>query len=227
MTHRQGGPFGERTEAEIREWVRDRDAGPAPERLRMRIARVAESEPAPRWGFRAVLRPAYALGGAVAAAALIVVAMVLRATPGPAAPGASATPSGPSPEPTTVLMPAMPNGPWPRTGPVLAVPLDGPLLVAVAVLALLAALLIVTWTALVTRREARRSEPPLTWSWLAAAGRVRSALRRSMARGLGSRIRRIVFCMRRIVTSTPTAVASIDAAMRTNCVMIRSCPSVA
>jgi hypothetical protein len=166
MAHKPEAPFGERTEAEIRKWVRDRDAGPAPERLRMRIARIAESKPAPRWGFRAVLRPAYALGGAVAAVALIVVAMVLRATPGPAAPGASATPSGPSPEPTTVLMPAMPNGPWPRTGPVLAVALDGPLLVGVAVLALLAALLIVTWIALVTRREARRSEPPLTWSWL-------------------------------------------------------------
>ena len=60
MARRPGAPFDERTEAEIRMWVRDRDAGPAPERLRMRIARVAESEPAPRWGFRAVLRPAYA-----------------------------------------------------------------------------------------------------------------------------------------------------------------------
>ena len=71
MAHKPEAPFGQRTEAEIRKWVRDRDGGPAPERLRMRIARVAESEPAPRWGFRAVLRPAYALGGAVAAAAVL------------------------------------------------------------------------------------------------------------------------------------------------------------
>jgi hypothetical protein len=184
MTRRPSAPFGEQTEREIREWVRGRDAGPAPERLRMRIARVAEAEPTPRWGIRAILRPAYAVTAAVAAAAFLMVAMVVRSVPGPAAnPGASATPSGPSPEPTPILMPAMPNGPWPRTGPVLAVPLDGPLLATVAALALLAALLIVVWIAIITRREARDAEPPTTWSWLGlwASRRRRTRAARGLA----------------------------------------------
>jgi len=166
MARKEEVPFGERTEREIREWIRDRDAGPAPERLRMRVARVAEARPAPRWGIRSLLRPAYAVAGAVAAAALIVVAMVVRSMPGPAAPGASATPSGPAPTATPIDLSAMPNGPWPRTGPVLAVPLDGILLPAIAAAALLAGLAIVVLLGVVTVREARRSDPPRTWSWL-------------------------------------------------------------
>ncbi len=167
MRRERGEQIGERLEGGIRAWVRARDAGPAPERLRMRIARVAEAERAPRRGFRAMLRPAVLLASAAAAAGLVLLAVGLRVVPGHAGlPGAGSTPSGgPTPTASPAPLPAMPVGPWPRTGSVLAVPLDGPLLVAVACLSLIVALLILARLAALTVAEARRAEPDQKWSW--------------------------------------------------------------
>ena len=133
----------------------------------MRIARVAETDRAPRRGIRAILRPAVALASVAVAAVLVLLAIGLRVVPGPAGlPGAGSTPSGgPTPTPSPISLSVMPVGPWPRTGPVLAVPLDGPLLVAVACLSLIVALLILGLLAAITVGEARRAEPNQRWSW--------------------------------------------------------------
>ncbi len=160
-------PFRERTEREIRAWVRGRDAGPAPERLRMRIASIAQTEPAPRRKLGAILRPAYAIAAAAAAVALVLGAMALRNAPGPVAnPGSGSPAAGPTTTVTPIAVPDLPIGPWPRTGPVLAIPLDGALLAVVAVLPLVLALLIVARLARSTRVEARRAEFQSGWSWL-------------------------------------------------------------
>jgi hypothetical protein len=167
MAPRPHAPFGRRTEAEIKAWVNERDPGPAPDRLRMRIAGVAEDRPGPWRRIRALLRPALAIAGVAAATVLVLAALVLRKASGPAAnPGVSSTTLGPTPSASPIVLPAMPVGPWPRTGPVLAVPVDGPLLVAAACLPLIAALLILFFLARATWLEARRSEFDGGWSWL-------------------------------------------------------------
>ena len=130
-------PPDEKLEAELAAWLRARDAGSAPERLRMQVAGVAEDESSRgrRWAW---VRPMPALGGAIAVAALILVAVALRSPAAPTASGPAA--SGPavtvmtsfvSHSPAPAASPSedpyalkLPLGPWPRIGAVPAVPLD-------------------------------------------------------------------------------------------------------
>jgi hypothetical protein len=187
MKREREAPIGRRFEGEIRAWLRTRDAGPAPDRLRLRIARVAETEPAPGPGVWARIRPAAALAGVAAAAVLALAVVALRGVVGPAAPApggplSSASLSGATPAASPYVVPALPVGPWPRTGPVLAVPLDGSLLAAVAALALIAALLIVAWLVRATWAEGRRAEFAAGWSWIGLW--QLSSRRARLARGL-------------------------------------------
>lgn len=153
MRRKRETPMGDRTERDIRSWLRTRDDGPAPDRLRLRIALVAdERERAPRHGLWAILRPAIALGGVAAAAVLLLAAIALRSKAGPVGgPGGSLLPS--------ILPTPIPSGltPWPRTGAVLAVPVDGPLLVALVCAPFLAALLLLGFMARTSSADARRS----------------------------------------------------------------------
>lgn len=159
MKRKVGAPIGSRTEGEIRSWLHARDAGSAPDRLRPRVARVTQ-EPAPP-AIWTLLRPAAAFAGLAAIAALAVVAVTLRGPEGPAASAlptiGSASTGSPSSTASPYLLPLTPLGPWPRTGPVLAVPLDGTGLVAVMAVLLLAAGLVIAVLARRSRIDARRA----------------------------------------------------------------------
>ncbi len=153
MRRKRETPMGDRTEREIRSWLRARDAGPAPDRLRLRISGVAnERERAPRLSPWTLFRPAIALGGVAAAAVLLLAAVVLRGRAGPVGgPGGSPLP--------TILPTPLPSGltPWPGTGAVLAVPVDGPLLVVLVCAPFLAALLLLGLMVRGSFADARRS----------------------------------------------------------------------
>jgi len=159
MRREHKAPMADRTEREIGSWLRDRDAGPAPDRLRMRIARVvAVGERGRRPGLWAVLRPAAALG-AVAAVAVIVLASVALRGAGPVGgPGASLMPTSPP----TPLPPGM--TPWPRTGAVLALPVNGPLGGLLVLASYVAALLLLGWMIRGSFSGARRlAGPDMSW----------------------------------------------------------------
>jgi hypothetical protein len=153
MRRKREIPIGDRTEREIRSWLQARDAGPAPDRLRLRISGLAnERQRAPRLGVWAILRPAIALTGVAAAAILILAAVVLRSHAGPVGgPGGSPLPS--------ILPTPLPSGltPWPRTGAVLAVPVDGPLLVVLVCAPFVAALMLLGYMFRASFADARRS----------------------------------------------------------------------
>lgn len=154
MRSDRGAPVGDQIEDEVRAWLRARDAGPAPERLRTRVARVA-GEPKPR-RITALLRAASAVAGAAVVSVLILLAVTLR---GPAGPLASSRPPTPAPLSTASsnVLPLMPVGPWPRTGAVLALPLDGTPLTALACVPFLAALLLLAYLARRSFADGRRS----------------------------------------------------------------------
>ncbi len=153
MRSDRGAPVGDQIEDEVRTWLRARDAGPAPERLRMRVARVA-GEPKPR-RITALLRATSAVAGAAVVAALILLAVTLRGPAGPLASSPSPTPAPLSTASPNVL-PLMPVGPWPRTGAVLGLPLDGTPLTALACVLFLAALALLAYLARRSFADARR-----------------------------------------------------------------------
>jgi hypothetical protein len=153
MRRKREIPIGDRTEREIHAWLRTRDAGPAPDRLRLRIAHLTdEAERTPRLSPWTLFRPAIALSGVAAAAVLLLAAVVLRGRVGPVGgPGGSPLP--------TILPTPLPSGltPWPGTGAVLAVPVDGPLLVALVCAPFLAAMLLLGLMVRGSFADARRS----------------------------------------------------------------------
>lgn len=155
MKPERKAPIGGRVEDELRTWLRGRDAGPAPDRLRFRVGRVTRvaEQTAPRriW---ALLRPIAAVGGVVAVAVLVLFAATLR---GPAGPLASGPIPTTSPSPTIPPGLQFPNGLWPRTGAVLAVPLDGPLLAVLTLVPLLLAVLLLAHLAKRSFSDAHRS----------------------------------------------------------------------
>jgi hypothetical protein len=154
MRREREAPIGERTEEEVRSWLRARDAGPAPDRLRMRVAHAADG-PQPR-RISALLRAASAVAGTAAVAVLVLFAVTLRGPAGPLASGPAPT-TGPTPTASENMLPLMPVGPWPRTGAVLALPLDGPLLAALVAVPFVAALLLMAYLARRSFADARRS----------------------------------------------------------------------
>ena len=153
MRRRRETPVAGRTEREIRSWLRDRDAGPAPDRLRLRISRAMEAEQTPRNSIWAAVRPVIALGGVAAAAALLFAAVSFRSQVG----GGGGQGGSPLPSilPTSLASGVMP---WPRTGAVLAIPVDGSLVVALAFAPFLAALLLLGYMARSSSADAGRSE---------------------------------------------------------------------
>jgi hypothetical protein len=160
MRRRREVPTVERTEAEIRSWIRGRDPGNAPERLRMRIARVVETDRARRTGYRAMVRPAIALGAVAAAGLLFAIGLGLRGAPvsGPAASG-----PGPAASPTPLTSPGL----WHGTVAVLALPLDGPLLAAVIWALFVGALLLLAYLARRSFADVRQSDMrDLSWRGL-------------------------------------------------------------
>ena len=140
---------GEPPESDLREWLRARDAGPAPDRLRMRVAHVTRDAP-PRRSTWALLRPVSALAvtaaGTVAVTVLILIAATTRGPAGPLA-GGLAQSAGPTPTSSTDTLGLMPIGPWPRTGPVLALPIDGLPFALLVALPFVAALLLIIYLA--------------------------------------------------------------------------------
>ena len=178
MRRRGTAPIGPGTEGEIRSWLRGRDAGPAPDRLRMRVARVAEVPPTRTpWAF---LRPVAAVAGVAAVAAAVVVAAAVRSPAVPMASGPAPT-SGASPSITPDLY--LPFGPWPRTGTVLAVPLDGQALTMLAALAALVGLVLFVYLARRSLADGRRS---VSLSGTSAGLRTLRPARTWLARLLGT-----------------------------------------
>lgn len=173
-------------ENELRAWLRDRDAGPAPERLRMRVGHVTED--AARRTTWALWRPISALAGAAAVAILVFFAATMRGPAGPRA-GVPSQTAGPTPTASSDTLGLMPIGPWPRTGPVLALPIDGPLFALLVAIPLLAALLLIVYLTRRSFADASRSvdqagssaglreiRPPRAWALRLAAVMLVAAL---------------------------------------------------
>jgi hypothetical protein len=164
-------PSEEKLEAELVFWLRARDAGPAPERLRDRVAAVTR-QASGRSGFSRWFRPVSAVAGAAAIALVILVAVTLRTPGGVAAP--STTPPAATAAPSDTSL-GLPFGPWPRTGSVPAIPLDNPSLEALAWTALLLAGVLFVLLMARSAGDARRSgargvKVPALWrqmSWRA------------------------------------------------------------
>ena len=135
----------ERLHAELRLWARDRDFGPAPERLRVRVAQVAEQSVDVRRS--RVLRAMAGLAAAAALAVVLITALALRLSPtvGPAAssdngPAVSVSPAPPSASwsASPELTPALPYGTWAPGRSVPAVPMGDDSIDALALTLLLA-----------------------------------------------------------------------------------------
>ncbi len=152
MTHPPGS-HEDRLEDELRDWLRARDAGNAPLRLRIRVGSVVR-EARPRPSSWSVLRPVLALGSVAALALFGLAALALRAQTHPAASG---TPASAAPEASPTGGPQLVHGLWPSTGPVLAVPVDGPALAALVLLPFLAAAVIIGILVRQSLADARRS----------------------------------------------------------------------
>ena len=152
---RRDGVSGEPPEGDLREWLRGRDAGPAPDRLRMRVARVTRDAP-PRRTTWAFLQPVSALAGVVAVVVLIFIAATMRGPAGPLGAGPSQS-AGPTPTSSTDTLGLMPIGPWPRTGPVLALPIDGLPFALLVAPPFVAALLLIGYLAWRSFADARLS----------------------------------------------------------------------
>jgi hypothetical protein len=178
-------PRGDPLENELRSWLRARESGPAPETLRMRVALIAdEGERARQLGVGTLRRVVVGLATAGAAVAVVIMALALRTQPGPGgatSPGPFLT-APPTPGTSPQLLPRLPVGPWPRTGPVVALPLDGlPLILIALVPIALAVLLIVS----LVRRYSTEGRATLaadpSWSGLFPKRSLRAWLARLVA----------------------------------------------
>jgi hypothetical protein len=121
----------------------------------MRVAHVTRDAP-PRRSTWALLRPVSALAVTAAVTVLILIAATTRGPAGPLAGGLSQS-AGPTPTSSTDTLGLMPIGHWPRTGPVLALPIDGLPFALLVALPFVAALLLIVYLAWRSFADARLS----------------------------------------------------------------------
>jgi hypothetical protein len=147
-------PYDDPLERELRGWLRGRDPGSAPVRLRVRVGSVARDFVAlrSRW---AALRPVAGVAAAAATVFLVTALAALRGAVGPIGDGQS-----PSPSATVDSSGVLRYGPWPRTGPVVALPIGDAGMALLVVVSLIVAALLVGLLVLEGIRDASRLQAP-------------------------------------------------------------------
>jgi hypothetical protein len=147
-------PHDDPLEQELRGWLRERDSGPAPVRLRVRAGAVAR-EAVPLRSRWASWRPVAGFAAALVVLFLLTAVAALRGTIGSIGVGQSPSPSA-GVDGSVVFR----YGPWPRTGPVPALPLGDAGMVLLVLLPLLAAALLLGLLVAGSIRDASHLQSP-------------------------------------------------------------------